>query len=35
VTVGLLAGLAPAGELAERYLYFRTVDAPKLPGGAG
>ncbi|MBE2214868.1 MAG: dimethyl sulfoxide reductase anchor subunit [Opitutaceae bacterium] len=29
-TLGL--GLALAGELAERYLYFRAVDAPKMPG---
>ena len=29
-----LAALAPllAGELAERYLFFRAVDAPKMPG---
>ena len=25
-------GLALAGEFAERYLYFRAVDAPKMPG---
>jgi len=28
-------GLALAGELAERYLYFRAVDAPKMPGVPG
>lgn len=25
-------GLALLGELAERYLFFRAVDAPKMPG---
>lgn len=32
-TAGALA-LLLAGELAERYLYFRTVDAPRMPGYA-
>lgn len=29
---GIGLGLALAGELAERHLYFRAVDAPKMPG---
>lgn len=34
VTLGLAGGLLFAGEILERYLYFRTVDAPKMPGYA-
>lgn len=35
VTSATALALLLAGELAERYLYFRTVDAPKMPGHAG